>query len=192
MPTPRILAFSGSLRRDSYNHAVVVIAAAAARVAGAEVTVIRLADHPMPIYSEDLEKEQGQPAGAASFQKLVLEHHALLIASPEYNSGYSGALKNAIDWASRSGNGAKPGAAFSGKVAGVLSASPGALGGIRALPLVRLLLANIGMLVVPEQAAVGSVHQHLGPDHMLTDAKMKSMVEAVGAAVARTTMQRLS
>jgi chromate reductase len=191
MPVPRILAFSGSLRRDSFNHAVMLVAAAAARTAGAEVTVIRLADHPMPLFSEDLEKE-GQPAGAASFQKQLSEHHAVLIGSPEYNSSYSGALKNAIDWASRSGPGLKPGAALAGKVAGVVAASPGPLGGIRALPMVRLLLSNLGMLVVPEQVAVGAVHTHLGADGQITDPKLRAQVEAVGIAVAKTTAQRLA
>lgn len=185
MPTPRILAFSGSLRRESFNHRAVEIAAAAAQGAGAVVTTIRLADYPMPLYNEDLEREQGQPAAALAFKNLLVASDGVLIASPEYNSGYPAALKNAIDWASRAAPGETPLVAFRGKAAGIMSASPGALGGIRMLPLLRLLLANIGMLVVPEQAAVGGAHQQFDTAGAMTDPRLRGMVQAVGVAVAR-------
>jgi NAD(P)H-dependent FMN reductase len=114
-----------------------------------------------------------------------MEHQGLLIASPEYNSGYSAALKNAIDWASRAAPGEGPLAAFSGKVAGLMAASPGALGGIRALPMVRLLLSNIGVLVIPEQASVAQVNQHISPEGQLTDERARKSVEKVGTRLAQ-------
>ncbi len=99
--TPKILAFAGSTRIDSYNKKLVKIAAAGARAAGSEVTYLDLRDIPMPLYDEDLEAQAGIPANVRSFKDLMVAHQGLLIASPEYNSSLSGVLKNAIDWASR-------------------------------------------------------------------------------------------
>lgn len=186
----RILAFGGSLRRDSLNHRLVQIAAASARAAGATVTLARLSEHPMPVYDGDLEQEQGMPPGAASFKRLLIEHDALLISSPEYNSSYPGGLKNAIDWASRAAPGEAPLAAFRGKVVGIMAASPGPLGGIRMLPVLRQLLSSIGMLVVPEQAAVGGPGAAFDQAGNLSDPKLQGMVQAVGTAVARLAAQR--
>jgi chromate reductase, NAD(P)H dehydrogenase (quinone) len=186
----RILAFGGSLRRESLNHRLVQIAAASATAAGATVTLTRLSDHPMPIYDGDIEQEQGFPPGAVSFKRLLSEHDALLIASPEYNSSYPGGLKNAIDWASRAAPGEAPLAAFRGKVVGIMAASPGPLGGIRMLPVLRQLLSSIGMLVVPEQAAVGGAGSLFDSTGILTDPRLHGMVQAVGTAVARLAAQR--
>ena len=87
----RILAFGGSLRRESYNQKLVNIAAAGAREAGAEVTVIALRDFPLPVFDEDLESASGMPAEGKKLKQLFREHQGLLIASPEYNSSISGA-----------------------------------------------------------------------------------------------------
>ncbi|HYC78519.1 MAG TPA: NAD(P)H-dependent oxidoreductase, partial [Planctomycetota bacterium] len=105
-----------------------LVAAEAARAAGAEVDVIRLSDYALPIFDEDLEKAQGLPAAGAELKRLFREHHGFLVASPEYNSGYSAALKNAIDWVSRPEAGRPELEGFRGKVVGLLAASPGALG----------------------------------------------------------------
>src|SRR5262245_41278463 len=101
MSTPRILAFAGSTRTESYNKRLVRIAAQGARSAGAEVTVIDLRDLPLPLFDEDLEKNEGLPASGRKLKDLFLAHHGLMISSPEYNSSISGVLKNAIDWVSR-------------------------------------------------------------------------------------------
>ena len=77
------------------------IAAAGARAAGAEVTVLDLADYPMPLYDGDLEARAGLPDGAARLRRLIADHAGLLISTPEYNGSVPGVLKNAIDWASR-------------------------------------------------------------------------------------------
>src|SRR5690606_37477107 len=103
----RVLAFAGSLRRDSWNKKLVRIAAEGARAAGAEVTVLDLRDVEMPLYDEDLERASGLPEGAKRFKQMLLAHQAILISSPEYNSSISAVLKNAIDWASRAEPGEK-------------------------------------------------------------------------------------
>lgn len=180
---PRILAFGGSLRRDSFNHKLVEVAAAGAREAGADVTVIRLADHPLPVYDGDIEASEGLPTNALALKALFLAHDGLLIASPEYNSSVTAALKNTIDWVSRPAEGEKPLACFDGKVAGLVACSPGALGGLRGLVHARAILGNIRVVVLPDTRAVGSIHEKFGDDGM-TDGPDRDAVEAVGRRVA--------
>src|ERR1051325_10196799 len=112
----KILAFAGSLRSGSLNKKLMRAAARFAEQAGAEVTVLDLRDLNIPIYDGDVEASSGIPEGAMRLKQLMASHEALLISSPEYNSSISGALKNAIDWASRQAPGEAPLQSFSGKV----------------------------------------------------------------------------
>lgn len=182
--TPKILAFAGSSRTESFNKKLVQIAVAGAKAAGAEVTYIDLRDLPMPIYDGDLEAKEGMPENAQKFKQLMLANDGLLIASPEYNSSYSALLKNAIDWASRSAPGEPPLAAFSGKVAAIMSASPGGLGGLRGLFQLRTLLSNIRVLVLPDQVTVSKAYEAFNPDGSLKDSQQQESVEQLGAEVA--------
>jgi len=120
MARPKILAFAGSTRTDSFNKKLIKVAAAGAREAGADVTVIDLRDYPMPLYDEDLEKQEGLPSNTRKLKELMLTHQGLLISSPEYNSSISGVLKNTIDWTSRQGDGEYPLSCFKDKVAGII------------------------------------------------------------------------
>ncbi|MBD0384977.1 MAG: NAD(P)H-dependent oxidoreductase [Nostoc sp. C3-bin3] len=178
--TPKILAFAGSTRIDSYNKKLVKIAAAGAKAAGAEVTYIDLRDLPLPLYDEDLEAQEGLPANARTFKDLLISHQGLLIASPEYNSSLTAVLKNAIDWASRPAPNEAPLAAFAGKVATIMSASPGALGGLRGLVHLRSILGNIKVLVLPDQIAVSKAYQAFNPDGTLVDPKQQESIEKLG------------
>ena len=190
--TPRILAFGGSLRRESLNQKLVALAAAGARQAGAEVTLIELRSLELPLFDEDLERASGLPAGAKRFKELLKQHHGFLISSPEYNSSITAALKNAIDWASRAEPDEPALAAFAGKVCGLMSASPGALGGLRGLVTVRSILANIQVLVLPEQVAVSRANVAFAPDGRLTDAKHQAAIERLGARVAEVAVKLAS
>lgn len=184
MTTPRILAFGGSLRRDSFNRKLAAIAADGAREAGAEVTLIELRDFPMPLFDQDLEAEIGKPEEARRLKQLFLSHQGLLIASPEYNSGYSAALKNAIDWVSRGDSADEPPlSALAGKSAVIMATSPGGLGGLRGLVPLRMLLGNLGITVLPDQIAVPSAFQAFGPDGRLVDPAQENKVKALGAAL---------
>jgi NAD(P)H-dependent FMN reductase len=178
--TPKILAFAGSTRIDSYNKKLVKIAAAGAKAAGAEVTYIDLRDLPLPLYDEDLEAQEGLPANARTFKDLMISHQGLLIASPEYNSSLTAVLKNAIDWASRPAPNEAPLAAFAGKVATIMSASPGALGGLRGLVHLRSILGNIKVLVLPDQIAVSKAYEAFNPDGTLVDPKQQESIEKLG------------
>lgn len=178
--TPKILAFAGSTRIDSYNKKLVKIAAAGAKAAGAEVTYIDLRDLPLPLYDEDLEAQEGLPANARTFKDLMISHQGLLIASPEYNSSLTAVLKNAIDWASRPAPNEAPLAAFAGKVATIMSASPGALGGLRGLVHLRSILGNIKVLVLPDQIAVTKAYEAFNADGTLKDPKQQESIEKLG------------
>lgn len=179
----KVLAFSGSLRRDSYNKRLVAAAANGARAAGAEVTILDLASLPMPIFDEDLEARDGVHPNAMKLKELMKSHDGFLIASPEYNSSVSAALKNAIDWASRPVPGELPLAAFAGKVAGIMAASPGMLGGLRGLVHLRAILGNIQVLVVPDQFALNQADQAFDDSGAMKDEKKRQIVEAIGRKV---------
>jgi chromate reductase len=177
----RILAFAGSTRSSSFNKRLVAIAAAGAAAAGGQVTTVDLRDFALPLYDGDSEAAEGMPAGARQFKALLRSHQGLLIAAPEYNSSISGVLKNAIDWASRAEAGEPPLVAFVGKVAGLLSASPGALGGLRGLVVLRMLLGNIKVMVLPEQVTVGKAQDAFGEDGQLRDAAQGAAARGIGS-----------
>ncbi|MBN7818887.1 NADPH-dependent FMN reductase [Bowmanella yangjiangensis] len=189
----RILAFSGSSRKDSYNQKLVGIAAKAAEQAGAQVTLINLGDFPMPIYNQDLQNEQGFPTSALAFKQLLLEHDGLLIASPEYNSAFSPLLKNAIDWASRASEpNEAPLSAYRGKTAAIMSCAPGALGGLRGLGFLRMLLQNIGVMVVPNQRAIGLAGSAFDEHGQLKDAEQHKAITRLAEELVQITDKLVS
>lgn len=181
--TARIVAFAGSTRKDSFNKKLVRIAARAAEAAGAAVTVLDLRDYPMPLYDGDLEAAEGLPEHARRFKQVLIEHDAFLISAPEYNSSITAVLKNAIDWASRAAGGEPALVAFQGKVAGLMAASPGALGGLRGLVHVRAILGNIGVLVVPDQIAIARAPDAFTSEGGLKDATQQANVEKIARTV---------
>ncbi len=182
---PKILAFAGSLRENSYNKRVVKTAIEGAKRAGAEVTYINLKDYLMPIYDADDQEANGFPETALKLQKLLSEHDGLLIASPEYNGSLPGGLKNAIDWASRQSDEFKMGEVFKGKIGAIMTASPGGFGGIRCLGHLRSVLTILQVNVLPSEIAVGKVHEMFdGNGEKITDDKMKKLLESLGESLA--------
>lgn len=183
---PRIIAFAGSARRESYNKRILAVAAQGARDAGADVTVLDLADYPLPIMDQDVESADGLPAGAIALKDHLCEHDGMLIACPEYNSSITPLLKNIIDWTSRPREGEPRLACYQGKTAALVAASPGTLGGLRGLRDVRGILSSIGTLVIPEQVAVPAVHDKLDGD-TVTDEATAARLAGVGARLAEIT-----
>ena len=183
--TARILAFAGSARRDSWNRKVLEVATAGAREAGAEVTVVNLGDFPMPIYHADWHAENGLPAAALELRTLMMAANGLLIASPEYNTSITPLLKNTIDWLSQDVNGEGGRAPFEGKVGGLMGASNGAFGTIRALPHVSQILANLGVLMLPVVAVPGVAKAFDASGNMTND-RTKTKLEGLGARLATT------
>lgn len=182
----RILAFAGSARKASFNKKILKIAAQGAIDAGAKVTIVDLADFALPIFNEDLEASAGIPELAQQFKQMLMDHDGFLIASPEYNSAYSALLKNTIDWASRRAEGEKPLQAFSGKVAGIMAASPGALGGLRGLVPLRMLLENIGVMVIPNQKAIAKVSALINEQGDIDDEQTVAGLQRIGRDLAET------
>lgn len=184
MSKPNILVFGGSLRAASFNQKLASIAADAAREAGAEVTLISLRDYRMPIFDEDLEAEEGMPEAAQKLKALFASHTGLIIASPEYNSTITAALKNSIDWVSRATSPDEaPLSALKGKSAAILSASPGGYGGSRGLAALRPFLENIQISVLPEQVTISSAHEAFDAAGTLTDPAQDAAVRSLAAAL---------
>ena len=180
---PKIIAFSGALRKDSVNKKTVVTAALGAEKQGAIVKIIDLRDYPLPLYDGDLEAEFGLPENARVLQRLFIEHDGLLISSPEYNSGISGTLKTYIDWISRPCGDLGPGAAFRNKYASIMSASPGMLGGIRALPNLRTILSSMGVHVLAEDFALGFADKAFASDGTAKSVEVRKKLENLGSSL---------
>lgn len=191
MPAPRVLAFAGSTRSGSFNKQLAKYAANAAREAGADVTIVDLKDFDLPLFDEDLEAS-GTPAGATRLKQLFLEHDALLISSPEYNSSVSAVLKNAIDWVSRSAPGEPMKAAFLGKVAVLMAASPGGLGGLRGLNHLRSILQNISVMVLPDQYALGQAHEAFNEQGNLINDRAAAAVTSLAQKLVLTSRKLLA
>ena len=154
----KLLAFAGSTRQHSFNRRLAQAAAGMARDAGAEVTLLELSDFDIPLYNADLEA-RGTPADVLRLKQVLFDHPAWIVCSPEYNGSYTALLKNTIDWASSPVKGDpvwQDGTrAFRGKVVGMLSASPGALGGLRSQSHLAPLLINLECWLAPKAFALG-------------------------------------
>jgi chromate reductase, NAD(P)H dehydrogenase (quinone) len=162
MSSISVLAFTGSMRKESHNRRLLQIGIERLRELGASVTEVQLRDLKLPMFDEDMETElknagKPMPEPVVKLQELMLSHDAFLIASPEYNSSITPALKNAIDWCSRRSDDKGGLACYRGKLAGLMAASEGKLGGVRVLPEVRRILSNIGVHVVPGDFACAGV-----------------------------------
>jgi NAD(P)H-dependent FMN reductase len=183
---PKILALAGSTRKESYNRKLLALAVEALKKTEAEITIIDLNDFPLPLMNEDVQNEQGVPEPAQKLKKIFAEHHGLLLACPEYNSSITPLLKNTIDWVSRKEGQEPPLMAYTGKICSLISASPGALGGLRGLVTVRSLLSNIGVLVLPEQLAVPKAHEVFTAEGV-KDATLVPRLEKLTASLAQMT-----
>jgi chromate reductase, NAD(P)H dehydrogenase (quinone) len=178
--SPRVLAFAGSARRESYNRKLLAAVIEATRAAGGDVTLLDLNDYPLPLYHGDLEDAQGMPEIASRLVTLITQHHALLIASPEYNSQITPLLKNTIDWCTRADE--NP---LAGKVAAVVSASPGAFGAIRSMTLARQLLTHLGCFVIPAQCILPNAGKAFDPSGRLTDERAQGNARKVAEELVR-------
>ncbi len=135
----------------------------------------------MPLYDGDLEAAGGLPDNAKKLKQLMIAHHGFLISAAEYNSSITAVLKNAIDWASRpEGDSEPPLVCYRGKAAALMSASPGALGGMRGLVHVRSILGSIGTHVIPDQVCVPKAYEAFDGQGALKDAAMQKSILDLG------------
>lgn len=181
-----ILGISGSLRRSSYNTALL---RAATSLAPGGMAILLADVSAVPLFNEDVEAE-GDPGPVAALKKRVREADALLIACPEYNHSIPGVLKNAIDWLSR-----PPGrAVLGGKPCGIIGASPGFTGAVRGQAHLRYVLHALTLNVLPQpELLVGGVRDKFDDALALTDAKtaelLRDYLERLASWADRRTVQ---
>lgn len=179
----KILVFAGSTRQHSFNRKLASVTAATATAAGAEVTLLELSSLNIPLYNADQEA-QGTPPDVLRLKEILDAHPAWIICSPEYNGSYTGLLKNTIDWASSPVKGhpvwADGNRPFEGKIVGLLSASPGALGGLRSLSNLNPLMQNLQCWVCPKQFALGRAGDAFDTDgHLVSEGNRKGVQSVV-------------
>ena len=158
----RVVAFAGSLRRRSFNRALIEAARELAPT-GMDIEPIEIGG--LPFYDADIEAE-GDPAPVAAYKEAIAAADAVLIATPEYNDGIPGVLTNALDWGSR-----LPGRSpLAGKPVAVMGASPSQVGTARAQLHLRQVLAHIQARVLPPpELLVARAHERFDAELRLTD-----------------------
>lgn len=181
MIAPRILVFAGSVRIGSFNARLAALAAKHLMLAEADVTLISLADFPMPLYDGNLEAESGPPDNATKLKRLMCMQHGVFIASPEYNASVTPLLKNTLDWVSRVREGKEPPlAAYKQRAFALGAASNGSYGGMRSLMALRQVLElGCGALVIPEQIAVREAGSAFDDADNLKDERSLRLLKAV-------------
>ena len=177
-----LLVFAGSTRQQSFNRRLAHEAAAMARAAGSEATLLELADLDIPMYNADLEAH-GTPPDVLRLKALLHAHPAWIICSPEYNGSYTALLKNTLDWASSPvagdavwSDGTLP---FRGKVVGMLSASNGRLGGLRSQSHLGPLLLNLECWLAPRSYALAGAASAFDDQGALVQEEHRQGVRAV-------------
>ncbi len=165
----RVLGFAGSLRRASFNRALLQ---AAAELAPEDVRVEIFDLRGIPLYDMDVE-QRGLPEAVVTFKRAIREADAVLVATPEHNWSFPGVLKNALDWAARP-PGDNP---FRGKPVAIMGASTGAWGTLRAQLQLRQVLAYL------------ETHPLNRPEVLVTQAKDK--FDADGRLVDQATRERV-
>ena len=178
----KVLVFAGSTRIASHNRKLAREVAALTRAKGAEVTHLELGDYDIPMYNADLEAK-GTPADVMKLKQVFYEHPAWIICTPEYNASYPALVKNTLDWLSspvKNDPVWNDDFRFSrGKVVGVLSASPGALGGLRSQSHLIPLLFNLQCWVAPRTYALGRAAEAFDEQGRLKDEAARKRAEAV-------------
>ena len=167
----KVLAISGSLRKDSYNRKALQIAKQVAAEVGTQVEEADLKKLALPVYDGDIEDE-GLPQQVVRFKAMVEDTDVLVIATPEYNRSIPGGLKNAIDWLSRGRN------SLDGKVAAVFGASNGPFGTILSQSHLRHVLAALNVLVIPQpQVFIRNGAEAYNPDGSFKSPKTNELLK---------------
>lgn len=189
---PKILVFAGSAREASLNKKLARAASKAIDDNGGEAMFIDLRDYPMPIYEGDLEAREGMPKNARRLRELFVSHPGFLIVSPENNGTIPSLLKNTIDWLSRDVDGRSGLEPYRGKVIALMSASPGAFGGVVCLTHLRFSLSKLLAHVIPDQFPLPKADQAFAEDGTLLQAWQQKSVQTVVRQLIETTSRLAS
>lgn len=175
---PKILVFAGSVRSGAFSGRAADVAQKTLAMQGGEVTRISLADYPLPIMDEDLEREHGIPENAVRAARHIAAHDGVLIATPEYNGSIPPLLKNTVDWVSRvRHDGRNPFRPLEGKPVGLCSSSRGRYGGIRAIAHLRAVLVRCRMEVVSPECSVPEGERAFDENGEFFDKRMQQSME---------------
>ena len=189
MDGARLLVIAGSSRSGSLNLRLASFSAQRAGFLGMMVTQLDLRGLQLPVYDGDVEIEAGVPQGAHQLRDAIQAADALLVVTPEYNGFPTPLLLNAFDWLSRLGATEAHAAGLgvtANKVAGLLSASPGPAGALRSMNFLRQYLQMaFGMIVVPQQFALGRAHEAFDANGGLKDTRAQQSVDGVLQALSR-------
>jgi len=173
----RVLGIAGSLRRGSFNRALI---RAALDLAPDGMMIETFDLGPLPLFNADVE-EQGDPLSVAEFKQAIRDAEALLIATPEYNYGMPWVLKNALDWASR-----PPESPLNNKPVAIMGASPGRTGTARSQLQLRQTLQSTRSPTMPgPEVLVAQAHELVNEDGVLTDDKTRQYVAKLLEALAQ-------
>jgi chromate reductase, NAD(P)H dehydrogenase (quinone) len=191
MAAMKLLVFAGSTRQQSHNRKLARVVAQMARAAGADVTHLELGEFEVPMYNADLEAG-GTPPDVMKLKQIFYDHPAWIVCTPEYNASYPALLKNTLDWISSP---VKSDPVWNddlrasrGKVVGVLSASPGALGGLRSQSHLIPLLFNLHCWVAPTTYALGKAGAAFNEQGELEEAarpRVQAVIDQVLRAATR-------
>ena len=182
----RLLAFAGSLRKGSFNRILLRYAILGAREAGGDVEELGPEHLTLPLYNGDLEGKGAFPEPVEVWRAKIRQCDGLLIASPEYNHGISGVLKNAIDWASRPPN------VWGGKVAASFGTTPGAQGTARSQMNLRVCLSAVNVWVVPRTVLIPYARDAFDANGDLKDPRQIQALTALGRAVVQAARSGLA
>jgi len=185
--TAKFLAFDGSGREGSINKKLLDNVVSEVKEAGGTCTVIDLSKYNLPLYNGDLESEEGLPVAAQQLKELFKEHDGFLIASPEYNGSFSPLLKNVIDWVSRPVKGEPSLNCFKGKTVGIMSATPGKIGGLRGLYQLNTLMFITGTIVMPEIVSIPFANDAFEEDGKLKHEADKNAAIRLAKQIVRVT-----
>lgn len=174
LETLRVIGISGSLRDGSHTRQALQIALNGAQELGAETAILDLADYNLPLC--DGSKTTQHP-GVLRLQSDVKHARGILLGTPEYHSGVSGVLKNALDWMGFD--------EFGGKMLGLVGVSGGSLGAMHALESLRTIGRSLHAWVVPQQASIPQAWKAFNPDGSLKDEKLEQRLKEVGRQVTR-------
>ena len=167
------LVFGASLRSESHNARLAALVAARIEANGGEVELATMRDFDCPSYDQDVQDNEGFPAGAEEMRLRLLRCDALVVCSPEYNASIPGVLKNALDWVSRF----RP-QPFHGRDVLLMSASPSMTGGNRGAWAGRVPLEHLGARVYPDMFSLAQAHRRLDDQGAIADPELMQRFES--------------
>ncbi len=172
----RILGICGNMRPNSGSAAVLKIALAASREAGAETEFFDIAEHPLP-FCDGRDDETTYPPEVHHFKQIVANAQGIILATPDYHNSFSGALKNALDLCSST--------EFDHKIVGMIGIAGGNTGAINAITQLRTVMRAVGAWVIPHQVSIANSGQLFSSPNTIADPAIAKRVHKMGTDVVK-------